>query len=115
MACPLYEDFTRGCVTEFKEVVNLIDFKDCESEDEYKTCPFYRIINKEVTICEHTQFCRDRPTLGNLTMDVIKDHAINYCFSEGKVNCAVYKLMKEGKDVPDNLLADGSKVELKSQ
>jgi hypothetical protein len=37
-----------------------------------------------------------------------------YCFSENKVNCERYKVMKTGKITPDDLGADGSKIELKT-
>jgi hypothetical protein len=112
MSCPLYKDFTRGCVTEFKEVVNVANFDFCDSEDGYKICPFYKIINKEVTICENTLFCRKRSHLENLNMETISELSIKYCFSDNRINCAIYRLRKEGKEVPDNLLADGSMLKI---
>ena len=49
------------------------------------------------------------------TMETIAETTIKYCFSEDKINCARYKLIKAGKETPDNLLADGSRIEVKSQ
>jgi hypothetical protein len=115
MSCPLYKDFTRGCVTEFSDLVNAADFNYCDSGEGYKTCPFYRIINKEVTVCEYSTFCRKNQSYAALGMEKITEIAVKYCFSENKVNCEIYKLRKEGKEVPNNLLADGKTMELKSQ
>jgi len=115
MSCPLYEDFTRMCVTEFKELVNVYNYDFCDSEDGYKTCPFYRIINKKVTVCEHNLSCRNHFPLENITMEKLTEITIKYCFSKNKINCARYKLIKAEKEVPDHLLADGSmlKIEVK--
>jgi len=115
MSCPLYEDFTRGCITEFKDLVNAANFDFCDLSDGYKTCPFYRIINKEVTVCENSIYCRKNQTYATLGMEKITEIAVKYCFTENKVNCEIYKMREEGKEVPNNLLADGSRIELKSR
>ena len=41
---------------------------------------------------------------------------LEYCLSDDKkMNCALYKYRKEGKDIPEGLLPDGRKIELEEQ
>ena len=55
MVCPLYVDFTRGCIEEFPDFVTYSSYNICAS-DEYKKCPMY-IIKASKFKCEYLQTC----------------------------------------------------------
>ena len=114
MSCPMYEDYTRKCIKFFKEFVSVDSFKICES-DRYKERPMYRIINKTVQPCKFTKECIDNENYISLNIDEIIQMTNTYCLSDNRINCEIYKLRKAGKDVPNDLMADGSRVEVKSQ
>jgi len=111
MSCPMYKDFTRECAEKFKEVINISNFNVCNS-DRYKECPFYRIFNEPEKLCEYVHKCVGGEFIWKESFERIMWVSNNYCLSENKINCERYKLMKTGKTVPENLLADGSKIEL---
>ncbi len=112
MSCPMYlGDHARDCIIRFKELVNIIQYYICES-DAYKDCPFYKVINKEVTPCEFLEKCNRHQKYGNLDFKKISELTALYCFSDNRVNCSIYKLRKENKSIPENLMADGTKIEI---
>ena len=113
MSCPIYEDSTRECIEKFEEIVNISNFDVCDS-DRYKLCPFYRNIHETENRCEYDDVCMNDMTVRAIPFEELMKKADTYCFSENRVNCERYKLMKEGKTVTDGLLADGSKVELET-
>ena len=112
MGCPLYEDFSRGCVKKYRRVLQVPTFDICES-DNYDECPMYNIIMKKVECCKYTPACDKEMDFGSWDFKHLKYIATNFCFYGKKENCAIYKLRKAGKDVPKELQPDGSKVELK--
>jgi len=112
MSCPLYNDFTRECAEKFEEVINISNFDICNS-DSYKHCPFYKILNEPEKLCEYGDNCLHSKTIWTSSIERIMWIAETYCFSENKVNCERYKVMKSGKTSPEGLLVDGSRVELK--
>ncbi len=111
MSCPLYEDYTRMCVEDFKELVEVVSFDFCDT-DGYEECPFYKIIKGKVIPCEFVEKCRERQELKPFDFETIKRVSNDFCLSENKVNCEVYKLYKSGKDVPNGLGPDGSMLKI---
>ena len=113
MSCPMYKDFTRECAEKFNEIVNISNFDICDS-DSYKKCPFYRNIYEPEKRCEYDEICMNDMTVRTIPFKELIKKADTYCFTENRVNCERYKLMKSGKTIPDGLLADGNKIELKT-
>ena len=111
MSCPMYIDLTRECAEKFEEIVNISNFDFCDS-DRYKICPFYRNIHEPEKRCEYDDICMRDLTIREPPFEQIMNCANKYCFTENRVNCERYKLMKADKIVPDGLLADGSKIKL---
>ena len=57
MSCPKYEDNTRTCVVEFKEILHFVSFDFCDS-DEYNDCPIYKLLEGKAKPCKFLQDCR---------------------------------------------------------
>ena len=55
MSCPLYEDYTRGCINVFPDVVTFSNFDVCESKA-YQKCPIYHVINSKFR-CQYFHTC----------------------------------------------------------
>ena len=121
MPCPLYVDFTRGCIEEFPDFVTYSNFDICESE-EYKKCPMYIVINskfkcKYLHTCSHT-YHKDVPKFidkiflqEKVKGDIIIGLTKKYCLSEDNYqNCMRYKLLSQGKKPPLTLFPDGEKI-----
>ena len=120
MSCPMYEDFTRGCVTKFIKLLPLATFDFCESEH-YDMCPFYKVITTESQQCcdfiekccipyiENAQHLLKKIEKYRPVLNLIDE----YCLTDNKTNCARYKFLKAGKKVPMFLLSDGSKLKMK--
>ena len=113
MSCSLYNVLPRECAEKFEEVINISNFDICDS-DMYKECPFYRYINEPEELCEYADKCLYGKTIWTSPFKRIMQVSKTYCFSKNKVNCERYKLMKTGKNPPEGLRVDGSKVELKT-
>jgi hypothetical protein len=111
MVCPLFVDFTRECAVTFKDVTNNVSFLICVDKEKHKKCPFYRIINNELEVCKFTNYCRDHQKYGALGIERISALAMEYCFCENRVNCAIHKLKEADLDIPEDLLADGNRLE----
>ena len=109
MSCPLFKDYARECVIKFEELVNIASFDFCKS-DRYKECPMYKAIVEKVPLCEFLDLCASQIKYGNVDFEKIIILANSYCQSDNKVKCAIYKLRKADKDVPNDLLADGGRV-----
>ena len=88
-----------------------MSFDFCES-DGYEECPMYKIINGKILPCEFMKKCRKRRDLKDFDFETIKRFANDFCLSENKVNCEVYKLYKSGKNVPIELSPDGTKLKI---
>jgi|WetSurMetagenome_2_1015567.scaffolds.fasta_scaffold18112_2 hypothetical protein len=121
MPCPLYEDFTRGCVEKFKVITKFITFDVCEAEDDFKNCIFYKAIIENKPICPSLEECSENfNTLSTqLIIKLIKSDKIlktlnldEYCFSNNYVNCVRLNFFKEGKRPPSSLRPDGTKLKL---
>jgi hypothetical protein len=118
MGCPLFEDFTRRCTTEFKELMLMITYGLCES-DTYKVCPAYLVVSEKKQPCKYFHECTSQfkgliEEMGKNPKSFEKMLKIvgNYCLSDNKINCARIKFLKAGKDAPKDLFMDGSKVVL---
>ncbi len=116
MCCPKYEDNTRTCLEEFKEIIHFISFDFCAS-DEYGNCPIYKLIEGKPKPCEFLDECQIHFS-SMLSEDAdfkigSMDGMSKLCLSEKNVTCEIYKLRKANKDVPEGLLPDGSIIELK--
>lgn len=112
MPCPLYKDFTRECVEKYDEMLKNSSFEICES-DKYPSCPVWITIQGKTDNCKNIEFCGKHQRYGNVNLEVLGNLAQIYCFTENRVNCAIYKLLEDGKDVPVDLLADGSRGKIK--
>ena len=114
MSCPLYEDYTRTCINQFKALVNFSDFEFCDSE-EYKDCIFYNSITHPDQECKFAKQCiqmhLDIPT-EHFQIDIndLNQMAKYYCFSDNKTNCAIYKRFESGKEVSPFLHPDGTMI-----
>ena len=113
MTCPLYNDYTRECVNKYKRVLKVPTYTVCNSDD-FDECPMYEIIVKKVECCEFTPKCDEDMNFAIWDYELLKYIANNFCFHGKKVNCAIFKLRNEGKEIPEGLQPDGKIVELKS-
>ena len=113
MICPMYKDFTRECVEKFEEIIYISNLDLCDS-DRYKECPFYRHINEPEKRCEYADKCMNDISIRETPFEQIMECANTYCFTENKVNCERYKVMKTGKVTPEGLRVDGSRIEIKT-
>jgi hypothetical protein len=110
MSCPLYADFTRGCITKI-EVIPDASFDFCDS-DRYIECPFYRTVQNIGEICENVKKC---PIYAHFQLGEFEEFlqmTKQFCLSENHVNCQRHRLKKEGKEVPKELLPDGRTIKL---
>ncbi len=109
MACPMWVDFTRECITKIKYTPQNT-FYYCCGED-YKDCPLYRVINNIGTLCENIDKC---PVYEHFVLRDFKKFVMvtdAYCLSDNKVNCKRYQMKKSGQAAPPNMLPDGSLME----
>jgi hypothetical protein len=120
MACPLYIDFTRECITKFLDFLEFPTYDLCGSDD-YKGCIAYLIFTSKFT-CPYLTTCgnaykKNIPKVITKMLDekgireIFYKYIVQYCISqENHINCAKYKLLSEGKIPPINLFPDGSKI-----
>jgi len=121
MPCPLFIDFTRECIHKFPDIASIGTYDYCSS-DSYKLCPLYKMIVEKSPHCEFIGKCGmsfieyfSYPKLVEM-YESNPQSFLEYCLSDdNKVNCALYKYRKEGKDAPYGLLPDGRKIKLKVQ
>jgi hypothetical protein len=110
MPCPLYADFTRECITKI-EVTPDASFDFCNS-DRYIECPFYRTIQNIGEFCENIKKCPIYAHFSLGEFEKFLQMTKQYCLSENHVYCQRYKIKKEAKEVPKELLPDGRTIEL---
>jgi len=118
MDCPLFKNSTRHCIHKFSEIVSIGTFEYCNS-DGHKMCPFYKIIVEKSPNCEFINKCGisflEHFSYARMVemYELNPQNFLNYCLSDvKKMNCALYKYQKEGKDCPKDLLPDGRKINL---
>jgi len=108
MNCPLYIDSCRECRDEIGFIPeNTLGY--CQSE-KYKDCPFFKTINKIGIHCECVKKCPTYRHFKIYDFEKFVAMANKYCLSENIPNCERFKLRKAGKDVPEDLLPDGTKL-----
>lgn len=119
MSCPLLQDNIQGCKEKFPHLVQDVSLDYCQS-NEYKICPFYKIIINNQSFCENIEKCGHHLHRVNSvvhhntdTYKRIMNLVFNYCLSEKKDECARLKKIKSGDEVPNDLLQDGSRLKLK--
>ena len=123
MSCPLFEDFTRGCIERFPDFVTYTNFDLCES-DNYQECPVYFVMNSKFK-CKYLKSCSDSYHYDSskfikkifmddkIKQDLIFNSMKNYCLSKEKYqNCARYKFISQGRKPPISLKADGSQIKI---
>ena len=110
MSCPKYKDNTRTCIEEFEEIMYFESYDFCES-DEYGNCPIYKLIKGEAKPCEFFLECMihisKMPFESADFKTAIIDGMNRLCVSDKNVTCAIYKLRKTNKNVPEGLLPNG--------
>jgi len=108
MECPMYVDYTRECINKIGFLPhNTLEY--CTAE-KHKDRPFFKTINK---IGFHCECLERRPAckqFGISDFEKFVEISEKYCLSENNVNCERFKLRKAGKEVPLNLLPDGTKL-----
>jgi hypothetical protein len=107
MICPLFKDYTRECVKDYKCVIQVPTFDVCESGN-YVECPIYNIITDKVEKCEYTSVCDENIPFAGVDFKRLKYIGNKFCLHGNERNCAIYKLRKIDKEVPKNLSPDGS-------
>ena len=108
MNCPMFIDYTRECLKGIGFLPsNTLDY--CQT-DKYKECPFFKTLNNIGVHCECIEKCNAYKYFGIHDFIKFTEIAEKYCLSENKINCERFKLRKSGKEVPVNLLPDGSWV-----
>ncbi|HUT00590.1 MAG TPA: hypothetical protein VMY59_09765 [Candidatus Thermoplasmatota archaeon] len=120
MVCPLYVDFTRGCIKKFPSFIKFVTFKTCESE-QYVDCLMYQVCTSSFN-CEYLIRCSNQynEKIPKFTMTllmnkeagkVITDIQKKYCLSpEISKTCARYSLLSKGEIPPVNLMPNGQKI-----
>jgi hypothetical protein len=78
----------------------------------YRDCIFYKSINEASKECKFAKKCigmhLNMPVKDfNLDIKGLNEMAKNYCFSENKKNCAIYKKFESGEEVSPFLHPDG--------
>ena len=114
MSCPMYKDFTRECITEFKDVITIANYAICESDKYEEDCPFYKFIKKVEPRCDFVDKCPMYFHVAQGNFQGLINMTKKYCYSEKYTNCARYELKKAGKDVSKGLYPDGNMIELKT-
>ena len=104
--CPLFVDYTRNCLTQYRSLFQTTTLNICESED-YQVCPLYQILIKKVECCEYTKECDKIMHLGNWGFKYLKYITKNYCFYGNKKKCMIYQLRQEEKEIPKGLKPNG--------
>jgi hypothetical protein len=108
MTCPLYEDYTRGCINEFSDVIHIANFDLCESDRYTTDCPFYKYIIESKPQCEFIENCPMYFHVADGDFSALIKMSKEYCFSPNFSQCARYNLRKEHKTVPKNLYPNGN-------
>jgi hypothetical protein len=123
MSCPLFEDYTRGCIKEFSDLVAYSNFDVCDSK-EYKKCPLYIMVNSKFK-CQYFQTCLHAYYKGipnfieklfldeKFKGDIIVCLTKKYCSSEDNyMNCARYMFVSHAEEPPLTLFSDDRVIHL---
>jgi len=106
MGCPMYVDYSRECLDKISfSPPNTFEY--CET-DKHKDCPFFKTINKIGFHCECVEKCPTYKHFGISDFEEFIEIANKYCLNSN-VDCERFKLRKAGKEVPEDLLPDGTK------
>jgi hypothetical protein len=121
MNCPLFEDYTRGCVSKYPDFVIYSNFDICGSA-EYQKCPMFIVINSKfkcqyLPTCSHSYNVSAPKLIEKIFLDekfkndIIMSLVKKYCISDDNSrNCARYKLISQGEKPPLTLLPDDTKI-----
>lgn len=114
MGCPLYKKDTQECINTFESLVLDVSPTFCKSK-EFSICPFYKILVKKQNYCKYIQNCGKRfHQLNSIVHHDTNTHKritnliFNYCLTEKNKDCQRLKLGEQGKNIPNELLPDGS-------
>jgi len=119
----MYEDYSRGCVDKFPGIMAEMDFKICQSSEGYNKCVIYNFITKSDACCKYIGKCISPDNIkadelirvdlefAEKLVKMLFKIAEEYCTSDNKVNCARYKIFKEGKEAATDLLPNGTRRE----
>lgn len=111
MACPMFIDYCRECLNKIDFLpANTLNY--CET-DRHTDCPFFRTINDAGVHCGYIEKCPAYKHFGVRDFEKFVKMTNQYCLSENNVNCERFKLRKEGREVPSDLLPDGAKIDIK--
>jgi hypothetical protein len=122
MSCPLFEDYTRGCIESFPDFVTFSNLGVCES-NEYKKCPLYIVVKSRFK-CQYIHTCShlylkgvpdfiekiflDEKFKGDILISLMKRH----CLSEDNYkDCMRYKRISQGEEPPLTLFSDGKEID----
>lgn len=108
MGCPMYVDCCRECLDKISFLPSNT-FNYCET-DKHKDCPFFKTIKNVGYHCECLEKCPAYKQFGIFEFDKFVEIANKYCLSSNNVSCERFKLRKDGKEVPEDLLPDGTKL-----
>jgi hypothetical protein len=118
MSCPLYTDLTRGCIDRFEIILSIGDINLCESNEGYKDCIFYNTIQYPEKNCRFAEKCiglhLDSKT-AKMDIDIyaLNNMSKNYCFTDNRSNCAIYKTFESGQSPSPLLFPDGTMIQMK--
>jgi glutathionylspermidine synthase len=119
MSCFKYNNNRKQCFDIFGKVVEYIDEKYCNSENEFKECIFYKMMTEpEDKHCKFMEVCSHVAsiTLSQVPYEEMKLQCETYCLNEeNRTNCAIYKLFEELEKVPIGLLPDGKMINVKDR
>ncbi len=115
MSCPLLKEYTRECIEHFESLISFSDYEFCESEG-YHDCIFYRTIKDPEHTCKYANRCTrlhfDMPTEEfTLSLKDLNLMGKNFCFTENRSHCAIFKEFEAGRKVSPFLHPDGSMVQ----
>lgn len=111
MGCPMFIDYCRECFDKIGFLpANTLDYCDT---DRHTDCPFFKTINNIGFHCECVEKCPTYKHFGISDFEKFVEITNRYCLSENNVNCERFKLRKEGKEIPLDLLPDGTKLSIK--
>lgn len=114
LSCPLLKEYTRECIEHFESLISFSDFEFCES-DGYKDCIFYRTLEDPKGTCKYADRCArlhfDIPKEEfTLSLNDLNLMGKNFCFTENRFNCAIFKEFESGREVSPFLHPDGTMV-----
>lgn len=112
MICPMFVDYTRECVEELNEIIEIGDFDICQSNEYEEDCPFYKSIYKKEYYCEFVEKCPIYIHVAKKDFRWLIELTKEFCFSEKHKECQRYILRKSGKMPDINLYPDGKFLEL---